>query len=638
MLCGLILASLIDTAVAPEHRELVGIASVIVAGIVAQWLAWRMKLPAILLLLAVGLGVGPVWQLATGFKLLDPNHLLGEVLPPLISLSVAVVLFEGGLTLNLGELRHSGQVLWRLVSFGAIISWLAIAAAAILVLNLPWSLAALLGALLVVTGPTVIGPLLRFVRPIGQVGSILKWEGIVIDPIGATLSLLVFECIATPHAPGTRAVATLVITNLLRTVIFGGAIGLAAAGVLVLMLRRYWIADRLQVPMTLALVVASFVLANLLQDEAGLLAVTAMGVALANQRFVAIGHILEFKENLTVLLLSVLFVLLGARLDGSQITAITWRTAIFVAALVVVIRPLVVYACTVGTRLPWSQRIFLAWMAPRGIVAASVASVFAERLTKIGAEDQQAALQLVPITFAVIGSTVLIYGLTTNLVGRRLKLSKPGSRGFVIAGANSIARHIARALVKAGQDVLLVDTNRRSIAIARMEGLPVFAGNIFSDGLLGKIEGTSIGRLLALTSNVDANALAVVHFARHFGRSQVFQLPRTGGRVKSDITLELHGRLLFGSDLDYEELCQRIDSGWRIVKTQISEGFDGAKLQQQYDQSIVPLFLQDLDGDFLVHTAEQNWTYKPGQTLHYLAPPRKAPADSAHAAVLAEHV
>jgi NhaP-type Na+/H+ or K+/H+ antiporter len=292
-----------------EHI-LLSLASIIVLGIGAEWLAWRLRLPSILLLLIFGIVVGPV----TGF--LNPDALFGDLLLPVVSIAVAIILFEGGLNLRISELRQVGGVVRNLITIGVLVTWLIGAGAAHFLLGLNFALALLLGAILVVSGPTVIMPLLRHLRPSGQVGSILKWEGIVIDPIGAILAVLVFEAIL---AGGFREAAAVTVIGLLKTILIGGGIGMLGAMIMVLLLRRFWIPDFLHGAVSLTLVIAVFAGSNLLQTDSGLLAATVMGIYLANQRTVSVRHIVRFKENLRVLLISGLFILLAARLQVSHL-------------------------------------------------------------------------------------------------------------------------------------------------------------------------------------------------------------------------------------------------------------------------------------------------------------------------------
>jgi NhaP-type Na+/H+ or K+/H+ antiporter len=608
----------------PEtHQLLLGIAAVIVLGIAAQWLAWALKVPAILILLFFGFCVGPLAQWVHGTKLLDPDRLLGDVLFPIVSLSVAVILFEGGLTLNLADIRQVGRPLRRLVTIGAIMTWAMVTLAGVYVLALPVKIALLLGAILVVTGPTVIGPLLRHVKPIGQAGPLLKWEGIVIDPIGAVLALLVFEAVQTPqrfeHLAMTMSIA------ILKTMLIGGAIGVVAALLVIILFRRYWVADYLEAPVALMFVIAAFTASNLLQGESGLLAVTVMGIILANQKYVPFHHVLKFKENLSILLVSSLFILLGAWLNSSQVNFFEPRTALFLLILILVARPASVFLSTTRSSLNMRERIFVSFFAPRGVVAASVAAVFAIRLRAAGLEQ---ADRLVSIIFAVIVCTVVVYGLGTKPLAKRLGLLAKGSGGFVIAGANPLARAIATALQQEQRMVLLVDTNPANISAARLANLATFPQSATSEGVLERVEGTGINQLLALTPNEEVNSLAALHFSRIFGRSSVYQLApeaREAKEGKQKVSLELSGRVLFAPNLTYETLASRVARGAKIKRTKVSAEFTFEKFKE-LNKGATPMFLITETGDLQAITAGAALAPKAGQTLISLVDPPLAPS------------
>jgi len=372
-----------------EH-VLVDLSAIVILGIGAQWLAWRLRFPSIIFLLLAGFIAGPL----TGF--LHTEELMGNLLFPFVSLSVAVILFEGGLTLNLKELRGIGKVVFRLISIGVIVTWGIGALAAHYLLGLNWEIALLLGAVLVVTGPTVIGPLLRHIRPKGKVADVLKWEGIVIDPIGAMLALLVFEAIV---VNGNQSTTLLILLSLGKTILFGGTVGVVFAYLLWLLLKNRWVPDTLQETVTLSMVVAAYLAGDLLQTEAGLFSTTIMGIVMANQKQVMVKHILEFKENLRVLIISALFIILASRLEMSVLTHISIGSLLFLAVLIVLARPVSVFLSSMGSRLNLREKFFLSFMAPRGIVAASIASVFALRLTESNVPQAE---YLVPLTFIVI--------------------------------------------------------------------------------------------------------------------------------------------------------------------------------------------------------------------------------------------
>lgn len=575
----------------------------LVLGIAAQWLAWRVRVPSILLLLLFGFLAGPVSHL------LDPDALLGPLLLPVVSLSVALILFEGGLSLHVADLRRVGGVVRNLITVGAVTTAVISAVAARWVLGFPWPLSALLGTILMVNGPTVIGPLLRHVRPVERVGAILRWEGIATDPLGALCAVLAFEAIHLSHSLGTTHILLL---EAVKIVGAGALIGVAAAAALAAVLRRFWVPDSLHIPLTLATVAGVFVGSESLQAGSGLFTVTLMGVALANQRWVSVDHILDFKETLSLILISSLFIVLGARLQWAQLHLLDWRSAAFLAILILIARPLVVAICTVGSALNPRERIFLAGIAARGIVAAAVASVFALRLSE---DHAPYADRLVPIVFLVITGTVVVYGLLAAPLGRWLRVATPNAQGCLIVGANPLAREIGKALLEAGHEVLLVDTNRDHIALARMEGLRTIFGSIVSPVVQKNLELSSIGRLLALTPNDEVNALAAIRFARVFGRSEVYQLaPSTDGK-KAEVARDLRGRLLFGANCTWTALNDRLESGATLKKTPLTAEFGAAEFKNQYGQRATPLFLIGSGGELIVVTPDQPTEHQPGQTV-----------------------
>jgi NhaP-type Na+/H+ or K+/H+ antiporter len=585
---------------------LFGLAGILILGIAAQWLAWRAHLPSILLLLIFGIIAGP-W-----LKIINPDQLFGELLFPLVSVSVAIILFEGGLNLRINELRQIGKTIRNLTTIGVLVTWILIAAAAHLVIGMEMAPALLLGAILVVSGPTVIIPLLRYVRPSGKVGSIIKWEGIVNDPIGAILAVLVYEAIVA----GNMKEGTLeVVFGVFQAAFFGTLLGILGALIIVILLKRYLIPDFLQNPVSLMIVVLIYMASNAIQGESGLLAVTVMGIALVNQRFVSIRHIIEFKENLRVLLISSLFIILAAHLTVDQLAlfdAVNW---IFVGILILVIRPVAVWLSTFGTQRNWKEKIFLSWMAPRGIVAAAVASVFAIRLAEIGYPQSES---IVPITFQVIIGTVALYGLTAPFVARRLKLATPNPQGVLIAGAQPWIRAIAQILGAEGFRVTLVDSNWSNITAARKEGLAAHYADILSENFMHDAELDGIGRILAMTPNDEVNSLTALHFVDIFGRSGVYQLSsvkKSSVQRRGIMPQHLRGRYLFDAAATYQNLSGRFHSGAVVKKTSLSEEFSFDEFRKMYGDTALPLFIITESGNLRICTTENRADPKPGQTL-----------------------
>ena len=588
------------------------IAGIFVLGITAQWLAWRIRLPSILLLLIFGFVAGPV------LGLINPDELLGDLLFPIVSISVALILFEGGLSLKFRELHITGHIVRNLVTIGALVTWVLSATAAYFVLNLELPIALLFGAILVVTGPTVVIPLLRHVQAVGRVSSIAKWEGIVNDPIGAVLAVLVFEAVV---ASSVQETAVTVAIDLLETLFIGTVFGSLVAWGLIQLLKRYWIPDFLQNSVTLMAVIATFAASNALQRETGLFTVTLMGILLANQKAVSIRHIIEFKENIGVLLLSSLFIILAARLNPDTLSHLGLRSGLFLAILIILVRPAAIFLSTIKSGLRWQEKAFLAWMAPRGIVAAAVTAIFAIELAEEAGYVQ--AETLVPEMFFIIVGTVTIYGLSAAHVGRWLGVAQPNPQGVLIAGAHDWAQAMANILKTEGYKVLLVDTNRRNLNQARLAGLPTFYASILSEYILDELELGNIGRLLALTPNDEVNVLATLHFTEVFGRAEVYQLPPRKAVMErqENVPVPLRGRLLFNANATYGELSECFAQGWVIKTTNLTKQFTYRDFQETYNGKSIPLFLINGFGNLIILTTDQEISPQPGDKLISLVQP-----------------
>ena len=596
----------------PEHI-LIGLGAIIVFGILAQWLAWRLHLPAILLLLVFGFVAGPVTNL------LDPLEVFGDLFFPLVSVSVAIILFEGGLSLKLRELRLGGPIVARLTTIGIVVTWIFAALGAHWIAGMNWNLAILLGAVLVVTGPTVIIPLLRQVRPTGRIGSIVKWEGIVNDPIGAILAVLVFEVIMA----GSGNISSVLAGSVLKALFLGTLFGLVGAGLTVLMIRRYLVPDFLQNPVSTMLVVIVFVVSNEIQNESGLLAVTVMGVALANQKFVSIKHIYEFKENLRVLLISSLFIMLAASLPVAELALTNWAEWGFIALLILVARPAAVFVATIGADISNSGRLFLSWLAPRGIVAAAVVSVFALRLAEANIEGVE---RLVPLTFKIIFATVAIYGLTLPFIARWLKMAKPDPQGVLFGGAQPWVQEVAKVLKAEGFSVALVDANWANVTHARREGLVAHYGSMLSEDLMTDMPMDDIGKFIAVTPNDEVNSLAALHFSEILSRSGVFQLPPSGQKKKnsrqSEMPQHLRGRHAFSERATCDYIREQFREGAVVKRTTISEEFDMDRFTVMYGEHALPLFVISGEGQLRVYTVNEPEEPRTGDKLISIVVPR----------------
>ena len=579
---------------------LLDITVVILLGIGAQWMAWRFRLPSILLLLVVGFLAGPV------LGLLNPQALQGDWLFAFVSLSIGIILFEGGLSLRLSELRAVGSAVLNLITVGVLITWGLGATAAHFILGFNVELAVLIGAILTVTGPTVVVPLLRHVQPKGRVRTIAKWEGITIDPVGAILAVLTLETLLLLNEPqgegaSLSTAAEHVVVGLGLEIFVALGVSVAATMLLVFILRRRMVPDFLRNSVTLMVVVVAFVISNVMQHESGLLTTTLMGVALANQPYVSVQRIVEFKENLQVLLIGSLFVLLSARLELSALDYITTDVLVFLGILVIGVRPLAVLVSSIGTQLEWEEKAFLSWMAPRGIVVAAVASLFAYQLSPVYPDAIQG---MVPVVFAVIVGTVAIYGLTAAPLAQWLDLADPDPDGLLFVGADQWVRTVARHVQELGFSVALVDNNPEHVEQAREEGIPARQANALSESVLDEIDLSGIGRLLITIPNDEVASLTALHFSDVFDTTDIYQLAahpdsRHGG--EGVMPKHLRGRPLFGESTSYESLKAHAGRGDAVKVLKLADEFSAEEQQEyytyedlstQYDEhTVVPLFI-----------------------------------------------
>ncbi|MFA7438140.1 cation:proton antiporter [Castellaniella sp.] len=579
-----------------DHPEFM-LAGIGVLAMAAQWLAWRARVPAILLLLLAGIAVGPV----AGW--LDPDALFGDLLFPLVSLSVAVILFEGSLTLQFHQLRGLRRVVRRLVGAGTLISWAVAAWAVHFFLDFPVDLAILFGAITVVTGPTVIAPLLRTVRPVAPVAHALRWEGILIDPIGALLAVLAYDLVVALRMTQDWGFA---LWDFGTTLAVGLVLGVLAGWLLGILLRKGWVPDALLNLTVLACVFAAFSVSNLLQHESGLLTVTIMGIWLANRPGIPLDDILEFKETLSQILLSAVFILLAARVAPERLIELGWPALGVLAVMLWVGRPLKVAFSTWGSPLNWRERALLAWIAPRGIVAAAVSALFALRLEVISVPYGD---RLLPMTFLLIIVTVIWQSLTARPMARLLKVAEPDRVGFLIAGANPVARAIGLALHEHGVPVRLCDSDWYSLSKARMLGLPTYYGTPVSEHARYNLDTTGLGRLLALGASNHGNQLIAARGRDEYGKKRVFSLPDSRGPDLADkhvLTPEYRGRTLFAPDLGYWTLMAHLAAGAQIKATRLSEAFDFEQYCKGSETGAIrPLFAIDPKGYVRPFTLDQ---------------------------------
>ena len=526
----------------------VAIAVIVGLGVLAQWIATQLKIPAILLLLVAGLVAGP------GLGLVHPDELLGDLLFPVVELGVGLLLFEGGLGLHRSEIGAWTGVLFRLLTLGVAITGVVAGVSALVVGGLPWQAALVFGGIMTVTGPTVIVPVLRQARLRPRVARILRWEGICVDAIGATLAIVMLEVVVVDGGGAGRITG-----QVLLTAGTGIGIGVVAALVLAWALGRRLVSDHIQNAVIIASVVASFALANAIHDEAGLFATTALGVALANQRRAPVRHVVEFQENLGVLLIGGIFIVLGARVEASDLVANLVPGLGVLAVLILVARPLSVGASTLGSSLPRNERLYLAGLAPRGIVAASVSALFGLKLEDAGIAGGN---DLAALTFVVVAGTVVIYGLAARPLSRKLHINVPDPTGVAIIGAPPWAVELGAALQGVDVSVHVVTTDETEVRMARHADLLVYQGRLMHRDLAETVEALGIGLALAVSDREELNVFAAERFVDLLGRANVYELPRS-----AEERSESHGGAggeetrVFGDGLTGAELAGIIGDG-----------------------------------------------------------------------------
>ncbi|WP_294612424.1 cation:proton antiporter [uncultured Roseovarius sp.] len=530
-------------------------------GVGAQWLAWRLRMPAIVLMLLAGLAVGP------GLGLFDPARDIGPLMAPMVAIAVAIILFEGGLTLNLQSLRGAAEGVWRLVLIGAPVGWLGSTLALHYAAGLDWAIAAVFGGIMIVTGPTVIAPLLRQARLTRRPAQLLQWEAIVNDPVGALAAVLAFEVVLVLNTSETAVSA---VWAMARGITLAVALGLAAGWGLSRTFREGKVPEFMKVPVLFAVLLGVFALSDRILHESGLLTVTVMGLYIANADLPSYAELRRFKEHATVLLVSGVFILLAASMDLEALALLDARAALFVAITILLVRPLTVLVSLIGTKLPLNERLLVAFTGPRGVVLVAVAGLFGERLVALGFED---AARLTPLAFALVAATVVLHGFSLRPMGQILGLAGQGTPGVIITGGSQFAASLGAALRALEVPVLISDPNRSRLRTAREAGLPTFFGDILSEAAEHGVEIMNFGRILAVSNNDAYNTLVATDLAPEFGRENVFQLKRAKQEhARHALPASLGGRNIAG-DLGYYDLARRMTDGWKVRTTELTDSY-----------------------------------------------------------------
>ncbi|CCK75910.1 sodium/hydrogen exchanger family protein [Oleispira antarctica RB-8] len=594
-----------------EIPDLLMLGLIGILGFACQILAWWVKIPAILFLLLTGIVLGPV----TG--LFNPDALFGDFLFSFISLCVAVILFEGSLTLKRTELKEIGSTVRNMVTYGAVINATITTIAAHYIASLSWSISALFGAIMVVTGPTVIMPILQSVRPNLMISRTLRWEGIIIDPFGALFAVLIFEWIVAQQT-GSDWLHVLVVFG--QTVFIGALFGVLAGYCLGLLLRHHLIPKYLHNFAALAFVTGAFSLSNTLMHESGLLTVTIMGIWLVNMRGVNTKDILSFKESLTIMFVSALFIILSARVDLDTLYGMGWGAVGVFLVVQFVSRPVKVFVSTIGSKFTYKERAFLSWVGPRGIVAAAVSVVFAIKLEELNMENAEL---LVPLAFSVIIGTVLLQGLTARPLAKLLGVESPATKDVLVIGANPVSIVIAEALNNIGVKTLLCDSHWEDISAARMKGLKTYFGNPVSDHAEMNLELNGFNTMLGLSRHSATNNTTALRFREDFGVKNVFTLPSEedlNSHKKHLVSDAYKGHTLFGANITYTKLNSFINQNGLVKNTQLSDTYQFEHWMKDNDNDrVIPLFVLDKKGRIHWFTSEHKPTPESGWKVFSLS-------------------
>ncbi|MGB5404080.1 cation:proton antiporter [Robiginitalea sp.] len=578
---------------------MIELAGIVILGIVAQWVAWRMKLPAILPLILIGLLVGPLSTLYTkdGSKLIEPvyngvNGLFpGELLYHFVSLAISIILFEGGLTLKRSEVRNVGPMITKLITLGSAVTFFGAGIAAHLIFDLSWQMSFLFSALIIVTGPTVITPILRNIPLKKDVSAILKWEGILIDPIGALVAVLVFEFISVGEGQEYTQTALVEFGKIL---LFGFTFGFTFAHGLAFAIKKNFIPHYLLNVVSLSVVLLVYIESDVFAHESGLLAVVVMGLVMGNLNLPNLKELLYFKESLSVLLISILFILLAAHIDLADLQLIySWKTAILFAIIVFLIRPIGVFLSAQGSDLKFNEKVFISWVGPRGIVAAGIASLFGSKLI---ARGEPGAEFITPLVFTIVLGTVLLNATTARPFAKLIGVFLTKSEGILIVGASKASRLMGRYLQRNNRHVVLIDSNQSNIDKAQKEGLEAISANIYADNLTDNIELNDVGYLIAMTANPEINRYAIEKFQEEFGENGAFRIVGTEEINNPD---NPDNNKLFSTTDDFVRFLEavRMNPAIREIALKNSKHYKELSEKAKNSAGIVPLFIKSPEGE-----------------------------------------
>jgi NhaP-type Na+/H+ or K+/H+ antiporter len=597
------------------------LAGIIILGILAQWVAWKFKIPAILPLILIGLLVGPIaaaYLSDDGSKWIEPiwngtkGLFPGDGLYYFVSLAISIILFEGGLTLKRSEIKNVGPVITKLITLGSAITFILAGLGAHYIFNLAWEISFLFSGLIIVTGPTVITPILRNIPLKKDVSTVLKWEGILIDPIGALVAVLVFEFISVGGGGGFTKTALMEFGKIL---LFGTSFGFTFAHALAYAVNKKLIPHYLLNVVSLSTVLLVFVESEVFAHESGLLAVVVMGMVLGNSKLKNLKELLYFKESLSVLLISILFILLAANINIEDLMLLyTWKTIALFTIVVFVIRPLAVFSSTFKSKLKFKEKLFISWVGPRGIVAAGIASLFGSKLLKQGVEGAE---YITPLVFMIVLGTVLLNATTARMFAKMVGVFLKTSDSILFVGASSPIRLIAKHLKEKGKRVVLIDSNSNFIEQAINDDLEALKVDIYDDDLTDNIELNDVGYLIALTGSDMVNKHALNNFSEHFGEHGSYKIASSKEIIEATA---FERKSFFTPNDDYINLSEAYRENPFLLEVEIKTEADYNNILELFskEEKSIPLFIENGKGIYLIPEFEKIAEIKENLILSYL--------------------
>nr|WP_314276875.1 sodium:proton antiporter [uncultured Peptostreptococcus sp.] len=591
---------------------------VIFLGVFSQWLAWKISKPAIVIMSLVGLLVGPF------MNIIVPSQVLGEGLyKSIISISVALILFEGSLSLDFKEITDTKMTIKRIVVFGALIAWILGSISAYYLAGLSITTALVIGAVLIVTGPTVIIALLRQAKLDAKVSTILKWEGILVDPMGAILAVLSFEAAKVLTSPSVSpSILVQFGIGIIIAIIIGAIVGLATGRGL----QKNYFPEYLKSAIVLCLVLGTFSLSEFITHETGLLAVTVMGVILANMHISSIEQLKHFNENISVLLTSSVFIMLTASLSRSVLIDIfQLKIVLFVLSMLFVVRPLSIWVSTIGTDLSMSEKALIGWIAPRGIVALTVTGYFSNLLVEEGYNDAQLLLAL---TFALVIVTVVVHGFSIQPLAKRLGLAHAGKPGVVIVGSNKFSVAMANFLSEYDIPSLIVDYSDKNLNQVINTDIETYQGEILYEVANYNLDLVIYKKMLLNTPIPLYNILVSNEFVGKFEHGNICIINVLGDKLRSDFKeLQRIGVPRLGDyRATYLSLIRLIEEGYAFSATKITDEFTEEEYYRVMDYRRINICSMNDGGDIEFFTTEHKPKISSGDYIVSLTPP--SPDDS----------